>query len=176
MTTVLHAGCGGAPLPEWVPCDREVRLDINPDMKPDIVASMVDMAGVDDESVDVVYTSHSLEHLYPLEVDQCLRSVVRVLRPGGALFVCVPNLEGITPDEEVVYEAECGPVTGRDMFYGHHKFVMSNPHMTHRTGFIPSTLAAALERAGLRVRLVQGDKNFNLLGVAVRPRGEPEER
>ena len=59
---VLHVGCGGyAPEKlhlrfrgaDW----HEVRLDIDPDAKPDIVASMTDMAGVQTGSMNAVFSS-----------------------------------------------------------------------------------------------------------------------
>jgi len=54
--TLLHAGCGQAPLPpsfageEW----REIRYDIDPGVKPDLVGSMTDMAPLAGGSVDAV--------------------------------------------------------------------------------------------------------------------------
>lgn len=44
------------------------------------------------ESVDFIYTSHFLEHLTRAEGARLLRESFRVLRPGGILRVCVPDL------------------------------------------------------------------------------------
>ena len=75
---ILHVGCGVkniAKLPrpfqtqEW----QEVRLDINPDVEPDIIGTMTDMKEVDDCGYDAVYSSHNIEHLYPYEVEIALR-------------------------------------------------------------------------------------------------------
>jgi hypothetical protein len=61
---VLHVGCGECEelhptfrAPGW----REVRLDIDPEVQPDIVASIVSMPMVPSGSVDAVYSSHNLE-------------------------------------------------------------------------------------------------------------------
>lgn len=43
-------------------------------------------------TVDYVYTSHFLEHLFEKEGARLLREVCRVLKPGGTLRVCVPDL------------------------------------------------------------------------------------
>ena len=71
--TVLHVGCGysreNALHPHYKGTGwREVRLDINPDAEPDIVASMTDMSAVASDSIDAIWSSHSLEHVHANEV------------------------------------------------------------------------------------------------------------
>lgn len=46
-----------------------------------------------DGVVDVVYTSHFLEHLYKNDGKRLLQEAYRVLKPNGTLRVCVPDLE-----------------------------------------------------------------------------------
>ena len=66
---VLHVGCGH-PNPRKLhvtfrePGWTEVRLDIDPKVKPDIVGTMTQMDEVADSSVDAVWSSHNIEHLY----------------------------------------------------------------------------------------------------------------
>lgn len=87
MKTVLHVGCcpyNPAKLhktfhgPGW----RELRLDIDPRVAPDIVASMtvLPLAG---QAVDAVSSSHGLEHLCAQEVAVALGEFHRVLKPDG---------------------------------------------------------------------------------------------
>lgn len=45
----------------------------------------------DDNGVDVVFTSHTLEHLDDVTVDRLLADIRRVLRPGGTLRIGVPD-------------------------------------------------------------------------------------
>ena len=81
---VLHAGCGH-PDPrklharfrtaQW----EEIRLDIDPATRPDIVADMRDMSVVETHSMDAVWSSHSLEHLHAHEVPTALAEFARVL-------------------------------------------------------------------------------------------------
>lgn len=47
---------------------------------------------VRDSSVDVLYSSHMLEHLDRIEVTGFLREAARILRPGGILRVAVPDI------------------------------------------------------------------------------------
>jgi SAM-dependent methyltransferase len=44
---------------------------------------------------EFVYTSHLLEHLYPMEALQCLREVHRVLKRGGTLRIAIPDLDEV---------------------------------------------------------------------------------
>src|SRR5207248_11335926 len=47
------------------------------------------MAGVADNTYDFVYSSHCLEHMR--DVEQALRNWVRILKPGGILYLVVPD-------------------------------------------------------------------------------------
>lgn len=167
---VLHAGCGGDHAPEWLGHADEVRLDIDEQHRPDIVASITDMGDIG--TFDAVYCSHCLEHLPTLDVDVALREFLRVLRPGGMAYVIVPNLEGIVPDESVVYESPSGPITGRDMYYGHAVLSAENPYMAHRTGFVAGTLENALRRAGFAAASARGDTAYNLICIGVKANGD----
>jgi SAM-dependent methyltransferase len=48
-----------------------------------------------DDSVDEVLASHVLEHLPFRDVDGAVEEMYRVLKPGGAAYVEVPDLEAI---------------------------------------------------------------------------------
>lgn len=45
-----------------------------------------------ESSLDVVYTSHMVEHLHGVDVLNFLSETLRILRPGGILRVAVPDL------------------------------------------------------------------------------------
>lgn len=163
---ILHVGCGGEKLPPWLDGD-EVTLDISPDHKPDIVASMLDMGDIG--PFGGVYASHVLEHVYPHEVSVALGEMFRVLVPGGMVLLFVPDLEGIQPTEDVVYESPAGPITGLDMIYGHRPSLVAFPHMAHHTGFVQATLKTALESAGFANVDVMRVNGFNLLAKGHKP-------
>jgi SAM-dependent methyltransferase len=46
-----------------------------------------------DESIDYLYASHILEHFYPDIAENILRDACRVLRKGGRIRICVPDLK-----------------------------------------------------------------------------------
>jgi SAM-dependent methyltransferase len=45
-----------------------------------------------DGTADFVYSSHFLEHLFKQDAERLLKDCHRVLKPGGILRVCVPDL------------------------------------------------------------------------------------
>ncbi len=55
---------------------------------PIISCDMHDLANFEDGSVDIVYSSHSLEHAY--EPAKVLAEFHRILQPAGALFIVLP--------------------------------------------------------------------------------------
>ena len=64
-----------------------VRLDMNPDFKPDVAAFVTEMP-FKDNSVDRVASNSLFEHVaYPHEI---IRESYRILRPGGMMYVNVP--------------------------------------------------------------------------------------
>jgi ubiquinone/menaquinone biosynthesis C-methylase UbiE len=149
-------------LPDWFAHYDEVRLDIDPGCKPDIVASITALGDIG--PFDAVYCSHTLEHLYPHELPVALAEFRRVLKPGGALVAFVPDLEGIEATEETVYESPCGPITGRDMIYGKISYLADSPHMAHHNGFVSATFAQAIEAAGYTGVTVLHIPEHNLMG------------
>ncbi len=56
-----------------------------------------DLAGVDDGSVDFVYSSRVLQHMPPELAERYIREFHRVLRPGGVLAFRVPARPAATP-------------------------------------------------------------------------------
>lgn len=169
---VLHVGCGTSPLPEMFDTWYEVRLDIDPSVNPDVVASMLNLPEMG--LFDCVYSSHNLEHVYSHEVPIALAQWKRVLKPTGYLQINVPDLEGLSLSEEVLYQSSAGPVTSIDMFYGLRSLTATNPHMQHKTGFTGAILRSALEKAGFKSVFIhkQPLELFGLAFVSEVPEGK----
>jgi len=181
VRTVLHVGCGPAnpaklhPVfrgPRW----KEVRLDLNPAVKPDVVASITDMAPVADASVDAVWSSHNIEHLYAHEVPLALAEFRRVVKPGGFVVITTPDLQAvarlIAEDrlDEPAYTAPAGPITPLDILFGFGRsLAQGNHYMAHRTGFTATTLRRALEEAGFQNIMVKPDSSYSLWARATVP-------
>lgn len=182
IKTVLNVGCGqraisilGSSLPAegW----RELRLDIDPKVDPDIVASMTDMTPVPDGSVDAVWSSHNLEHLDPHEAPVALREFLRVLKPGGTLLLTVPDLQAVARLvaeerlDETLYECRQGPIRPLDVVYGYGPALAAgNRFMAHRNGFTPNLLGRLLQEAGFEpVAIWRRAQAYELQVKAFRP-------
>lgn len=168
--SVLHVGCG-SPNPmtlhhafqgdEW----HEVRLDIDPNVKPDIIASITDMPEVGTGQFDALYSSHNVEHLYPHEVSVALTEFARVLTPEGFALITCPDLQSIgaliVDDQldDTAYTSPAGPISALDMLYGLRPALASGMHfMAHRTGFTGKTLGNALIVNGFSQAIVERDE------------------
>lgn len=171
----LHVGCGSARKPhvsaglqtdEW----SEIRLDIDPSAAPDIVASMLDMAVLPDASVDAVFSSHNIEHLYPFEVPVALAEFYRVLSADGLLILTCPDLQSLAhliADDKLdqpAYVSPAGPIAPLDVLYGHRpQLAAGNLFMAHHTGFTLTTLTRAARAAGFRA--VAGRQRANVFDL-----------
>jgi SAM-dependent methyltransferase len=181
MKTVLNVGCG-YPLrqklhqhfhgPEW----REIRLDLDPDVHPDIVCSITDMSPVAADSTDAVWSSHNLEHLQRHEVPLALAEFLRVLKPCGLLLLTLPDLQEVArlvaEDrlEDSAYISQSGPITALDMIFGHTaSLARGNRFMAHRTGFTARTLHKLLSEAGFVEISLRRGTSFDLWATAYKP-------
>ncbi|WP_062221464.1 class I SAM-dependent methyltransferase [Aureimonas sp. D3] len=158
---VLNVGCGPAHPGKLHPAFRglgwrEVRLDIEPLVQPDIVASIVNMRGaVADASFDALWSSHNLEHLHAHDVPRAMAEFARVLRPDGFALVTCPDVEAVARFildhgiDEVAYRSAAGPVTPIDMLWGHGASIEAGfGFMAHRTGFTLASLARQVLAGG----------------------------
>lgn len=179
----LHVGCGNSRKPQTVPGFmgddwREIRLDADAAVEPDIVASMTDMRDVPDEAVDAIFSSHNIEHLYPHEVPVALAEFHRVLKPDGFLVLTCPDLQSlcrlVVDDklDDTAYISPAGPIAPIDVLYGHRPpMAAGNLYMAHRCGFTLRTLMAAAQAAGfLGCYGLQRERNFDLWLMAHKDR------
>lgn len=179
---VLNAGCGapqfGKLPPVFSPARwEEVRLDVDPATRPDIIASLADMhRAVPDASFDAVFSSHAIEHLYAHEVIPAFREFCRVIRPDGFVLVTCPDLMAISRliltqgVETIAYQSPAGPIRPIDMLFGHSRSIGAGMvAMAHRTGFTAPRLArVALESGFKEIRATEG-KFFDLWAILFGP-------
>jgi len=158
---ILHIGPGhranGAKLPKYFQNSswKEIRLDIDPKTEPDILGDMLSMPLVEDESIDVIFSAHNVEHVHGHEVPIAFKEFLRVLKPEGYLVITCPDLQSVAQLvasdklEDPAYESNAGPITPLDIIYGHNKAIaVGHNFMAHKTGFTLKTLTKHLHQAG----------------------------
>ena len=163
MKTFLHVCCGlqnksscfGFNNDNW----KEIRLDFDKNVNPDIVGTLTDMKSVETGSVDAVYSSHNIVNLFPHEVPIALTEFYRVLREDGMVVITCSDLQSvgkaILQDKllEPLYSSPAGPVTAFDILYGHRNITADgNIDMIHKSGFTYSLLNRAFYDAGFKAR------------------------
>jgi len=159
--TFLHVGCGpknksqlkGFNTAKW----REIRFDIDPSVYPDIQGTVTDMHAVTSGSVDAIYSSHNIEHVFPHEVHKVLLEFYRVLKDDGIVVLTCPDLVSVCAAvandrlTETLYESPAGPIAPLDVLYGLRKALESGKmYMAHKTGFTYKTLNEAFFQAGFK--------------------------
>jgi predicted SAM-dependent methyltransferase len=158
----LHVGCGpkrkaqttvGFNTSEW----DEVRLDIDASVAPDVIGTMTAMDRVESGSMDAIFSSHNIEHLYPHEVPVALAEFVRVLNPTGVAVITCPDLQSVcalvanNQLTQPAYQSKAGPIAPLDILYGHRSaMAKGNLYMAHRSGFTRDVLQATLQSAGFQ--------------------------
>jgi len=179
MKKLLHVGCGSSRLENttkgfndgaW----SEIRFDINALNNPDIVGSMSDMNKVDTGSIDAIFSSHNIEHLYFHEAFVALTEFNRVLKEDGFCVITCPDLQAVCAlvAEDLLLDAAyispAGPIAPIDIIYGHRiSLAQGNDYMAHRCGFTKQTLSTMLGNAGFRaVRTIRRPECFDLWALA----------
>jgi SAM-dependent methyltransferase len=181
-SVVLNAGSGptvNGRFPKFFRTWRKIRVDIDPDAKPDLVSSIVDLSAIADGTVDAVWSSHCIEHLYAHEVMTALSEFRRVLRKTGFACIVIPDLQviaqWIATDrlDEVIYESASGPVTAHDMIWGFGQaLAMGKTSMAHRCGFTPTPFLNSLRAAGFEEILLRRQNTLELVAIALRQRSK----
>ena len=80
----IHLGCGSKIFPDWI------NIDMNP--KGDFTLDLREGLPFADNSVELIYTEHALEHFYrEHDAPFLLAEALRVLKPGAWIRITVPD-------------------------------------------------------------------------------------
>lgn len=187
MKKFLHVGCGhqnkswlkGFNSDDW----QEIRFDIDSKVNPDIMGTLTDMALVQSESVDAIFSSHNIEHIYPHEVPLALSEFHRVLKPKGFVVITCPDLqavcEAVAKDKllEPLYQSPIGPISPIDILYGDRGYLeQGNLYMAHKCGFTYTALGAAF--LGAKFKQIFGGRrpaHFDLWLIAFKADASQEQ-
>ena len=132
----LHIGCGTNILPK--PFEN---LDGREFEGVDHVSSASDLKQFDDETFDMVYASHILEHHPRNEVESVLKEWVRVVKVDGIVRISVPSFKSATQiyDKTGKLENILWPLSGGQTY----------DYEFHYCLFDERTLTALMKKCGL---------------------------
>jgi predicted SAM-dependent methyltransferase len=158
---------------------QEVRMDLDPAVRPDVVGSMTDMhVHFGAQRFDAVWSSHSLEHLHSHEIPVALKEFRRVLKDDGFALITCPDLETVMTlflehgSDHVVYRSPAGPITPLDMMFGHSRSIAAGAvHMAHHSGLTSDRLSGLLLEAGF-AEAVTKRRDYDLWALALTERAD----
>lgn len=147
----LIADLGSGPVtPYMLDEGTVVSFDIREELRPDVVCD-VRFLPVPNETFDIVFSSHTLEHFGWATVDKVLKEWTRVLKVGGELRLVVPNLRHIA---QRLIADEMVP-TDFWILYGEQDYKKN----FHAAGFTPKVLRGLVQSMGVYedIQIKEGD-------------------
>ncbi len=182
----INAGCGSpenSRLPKLFRNWRQIRVDVDPAMQPDVLANIADLSVIPDGSADAIWSAHCMEHLFAYQVPAALAEFRRVLRKTGFACIIVPDLQAIAhwiaEDRlhETIYDSAAGPITAHDMLWGFGPAIeVGNSAMSHHCGFTPTLFLECLKDAGFSEIVLRRKSNLELVGLALPKISKSSER
>jgi predicted SAM-dependent methyltransferase len=160
----LHLGCGTKYLRGFV------NVDANPLQKTDLWLDVRCGLPFATASVDSIYSTHMIEHLYPDELDKLLRECARVLKAEGGMRIVVPSLSSaIIAFQEKRYDwfYDAFPRHFDSLGGRFSNFVFCDGQ--HRTAFDVSYLDEVLRKAGFMEIAESAEGQSRLYGKSVPP-------
>jgi len=132
----LHLGCYQKKIHGFV------NVDIRPEVEPDLVADVFKLPTIKNNSVDLIYACHVLEHATPVQAADALFRWNSILKPNGVLRLAVPDLQAVFD-----YYRTTGDLQELKSFiYGSQK----HDYDVHYTGWDFKTLKSDLEKFGFK--------------------------
>jgi dolichol-phosphate mannosyltransferase len=156
--TVVDLGCGYGEFLNHVSAARRIGVDLNPDgadmLKPGVEfheGRADDLGFLEDESVDVVFTSNLLEHLQSkAEVERTIAEARRVLKPGGHFIAMGPNIRFVNGEYWDFWD-HAVPISDRSLIE-----LLAIQHLEivdTYDRFLPYTTSSPLPQAPILVRM-----------------------
>lgn len=119
-----------------------INVDICPDVSPDVVDDCISLTKFEPNSVDLIYTSHMLEHFIREDAKKALNRWYELLKSDGILRISVPDFEQLARHY---------------MFYRDIKWIsrflngaQKDPRDIHMILYDETSLKEVLEQAGFK--------------------------
>ena len=125
--TKLHIGCGSVIMPGWV------NVDVRKIPGVDIIDDVTELSCIPDDSCDIIYACHILEHVSRHETAKTLALWKGKLVKGGTLRLAVPDFAKVVKRYQSTNDiSECiGLISGgQKNDYDHHFMVFDKASLT----------------------------------------------
>jgi SAM-dependent methyltransferase len=136
----LHLGCGNIHLEGF--CN----VDILSTSAVDVISDISRLENFSNNSIELIYACHVLEHFSHIEAEQVLSRWFNVLKPGGEIRISVPDIDKIvriyTNNWQHFQTPGHSPWIG--LLYGG----QGDPYDFHKTGFNFCWLKFLMEKIG----------------------------
>lgn len=132
----LHLGCFKKKIHGFI------NVDIRGDVEPDVVDDVSKLERFKPDSVDLIYTSHVLEHFTREDSIKAMKRWHEVIKPNGTIRISVPDLEACF--EHYICHKKLDLL--KCLLYGSQK----HPYDFHYTGWDFTTLKRDLESVGFK--------------------------
>ena len=149
--TRLNLGCGISKQKGYL------NIDIDPKCNPDKVADMINLDFIEDESVELVETYHTVEHLWPEEVPLFFQEMKRIIKKGGRLIIecpdlnkCFENMKKFPDKPEIGINGIFGNASGK-----------KEVNELHKTGFTKTIFKKYLEENSFKIIRFYDSKKYH---------------
>lgn len=138
----LNLGCWHREIPGWIHVDLCDMPHI------DFKSNINDLNMFNDNSVDLIYSSHSFEYFDVKEAPNVLKEWNRVLKPGGILRLAVPDFDSLIKLYDLTGDINTilGPLFGRMKI----ETESSETMLYHKTTYTLKSIKKLLEANGFK--------------------------
>jgi len=130
----LHLGCYEKKIHGFI------NVDIREEVNPDVIDDVFELTNFKEESADLIYVCHVLEHASYEEADKAFKRWFKILKKGGVLRIAVPDMQSVF--EHYIFHKDLD--TLRAFIYGSQK----HDYDFHKCGWDETSLTNKLSEIG----------------------------
>ena len=159
-----------------------VLLDIDPNVKPDLLLDARLLSTQEPEQYDAAYASHVLEHFHCTDALKVLAGIYHILKPDGYVEMFVPNVSGAIQHmqkfnlsfHDTWYRTPADiAISFHDVIYGWSLQVeCGNDYYCHKQGFSPKSFGDMFHSTQFKSVWV-GNTDTNIHALAFKKEGVP---
>lgn len=160
----------------------------HPDVEREVVANILDLSFIPDNSIDFIHSNHVMEHLTQQQLEEQLEQYKRILKKDGRISIRCPNCLGVAygfffgqtperdhekflalgfPKDEDFYHPEDGWYY-QDLWALYHWFYAytGNKENEHLNQLTPTKLYDTIEQKGFKILINTIPEASNLVVIA----------